>query len=114
MREIQVGEKTMRVRATPLALLFYKQEFKSDLLAELMNMQKLQTDPAAFDSVAMLQITWALNKANEPLQNSFPGFESWLSELDSFDFSDNALMTAILDEAQDGFFRGAAAAGAKG
>ena len=37
MREITIGEKTIRVRATPLALLYYRQEFKSDLVSSLIN-----------------------------------------------------------------------------
>ena len=38
MKEIKIGEKTIRVRATPLALLFYRKEFKADLLSDLIKM----------------------------------------------------------------------------
>lgn len=38
MREILIGEKTVRVRATPLALLYYRQEFKSDLVSDLIKL----------------------------------------------------------------------------
>lgn len=37
MRELTIGEKTIRVRATPLALLYYRQEFKADLVSDLIN-----------------------------------------------------------------------------
>ena len=37
MKEIMIGEKTIRVRATPLALLYYRQEFKADLVSDLIN-----------------------------------------------------------------------------
>ena len=106
MRELQIGDKTLRVRATPLALLFYRQEFGSDLIAGLMAMQNMQTDLTAFDSVAFLQVVWAMAKADSP--QGFPGFESWLAGLEGFDFSDADMMTAVVEEATDGFFRGAA------
>ena len=35
MREIKLGDKEVKIRATPLALLFYKQEFKSDLIGAI-------------------------------------------------------------------------------
>ena len=106
MRELQIGDKTLRVRANPLALLFYRQEFNADLIAGLMAMQNMQTDLTAFDSVTFLQVVWAMAKADSP--QGFPGFESWLAGLEGFDFSDADMMTAVVEEATDGFFRGAA------
>ena len=41
MREITISEKTIRVRATPLALLYYRQEFKTDLVGDLISMQEM-------------------------------------------------------------------------
>ncbi|MFX4263125.1 hypothetical protein ACOBQJ_13135 [Pelotomaculum propionicicum] len=38
MKEIKICEKTIRVRATPLALFFYRKEFKSDLLSDLIKL----------------------------------------------------------------------------
>ena len=52
MREISIGEKQIRLRATPLALLYYQQEFGSDLVGDLIKMQVIQEDPSRFDSVA--------------------------------------------------------------
>ena len=46
MREITIGEKTIRVRATPLALLYYRQEFKTDLVGDLISMQEMASTPA--------------------------------------------------------------------
>jgi len=51
MREITIGDKTIRVRATPLALLFYKQEFSVDLVGDLMSMQNMANDPSQFDAL---------------------------------------------------------------
>ena len=104
MREITIGEKQIRVRATPLALLFYKQEFKTDLIGDLISMQEMANDPSRFDSIKMLQLIWAMNKADKP--EGFPSFEGWLSNLDSIDFGDGDMMTAAIEEATDGFFRG--------
>ena len=104
MREIQIGEKTIRVRATPLALLYYRQEFKTDLIGDLMSMQAMATDPSQFDALKFLQIIWAMAKADKP--EGFPSFEAWLADMESFDFADNDIMTAVVEEATDGFFRG--------
>lgn len=104
MREITIGEKQIRVRATPLALLYYRQEFKADLVGDLISMQEMASDPSQFDSIKMLQLIWAMNKADKP--EGFPSFEGWLSNLDSIDFGDGDMMTAAIEEAEDGFFRG--------
>lgn len=104
MREITIGEKQIRVRATPLALLFYKQEFKTDLIGDLISMQEMANDPSRFDSIKMLQLIWAMNKADKP--EGFPSFEGWLSNLDSIDFADADITTTVIEEATDGFFRG--------
>lgn len=103
MREIVIDGKTVRVRATPLALLYYKQEFKSDLIGDLLKMQKMEKDPSQFDSLLFVQIVWAMAKADNP--KGFPGFEKWLEDLGSFDFSDEGLLLAVMEEATDGFFR---------
>jgi hypothetical protein len=104
MREITIGEKQIRIRATPLALLFYKQEFNTDLIGDLISMQVMATDPSRFDSIKMLQLIWAMNKADKP--EGFPSFEGWLGSLDGIDFADGDMMTAVIEEAEDGFFRG--------
>lgn len=104
MREITIGDKQLRLRATPLALLFYKQEFDADLIGDLVSMQAMTDDPSHFDAVKFLQLVWAMNKADNPKE--FPSFETWLSGLESFDFADEGLMAAIVEEAANGFFRG--------
>ena len=104
MREITIGDKTIRVRATPLALLFYKQEFKTDLIGDLISMQNMADDPSQFDAIKFLQLIWAMAKADDA--KDFPSFEAWLADMDSFDFADADIMTAVIEEATDGFFRG--------
>ena len=105
MKIIKIGEKEIGLKATPLALLYYRQEFKSDLIGDLLKMQAIADDPSALDSVALLQIAWAMNKAVEGKGNAFPHFESWLEQFEYVDFSDADTLTAIMNEAADGFFR---------
>lgn len=115
MRELHIGEQIVRVRATPLALLYYKQEFGSDLLGDLIGLvqsmsggnqeNKQDFDLTKFDSVAILRLIWAMAKADAFGKDKFPSFIEWLSTLDSFDLSDASIMTAAIEEATNGFFR---------
>ena len=104
MRELTIGEKAVRVRATPLALLFYQQEFKSDLIGDMIKMQSWSEDQANFNSIACLQLIWAMAKA-DAYGKPFPSFEGWLATLDSIDLSDTGFLVAALEEAADGFLR---------
>ena len=104
MREITIGEKQLRLRATPLALLYYRQEFKADLIGDLISMQNMADDPSQFDAIKFLQLIWGMAKADNA--KDFPSFEMWLATLDAIDFADNDVMTAVIEEATDGFFRG--------
>jgi hypothetical protein len=105
MRTIKIGEKEIGLKATPLALVYYKQAFGSDLVGDLVKMQKLEKDPSKLDSVFLLQLTWAMAKAHEGVGKKFPDFMTWVADLESFDFTDDAVLNAIIDEATDGFFR---------
>lgn len=105
MREITIGDKEIRVRATPLALLYYKQEFKSDLLGDLIKMQNLNEDMSNLDTIAFLQIAWAMNKADS-FGSQFHSFEKWLSGFESVDVTEPRFIKEVLEEAASGFFRG--------
>lgn len=110
MREIKIGDKTIRVRATALALLFYKQEFKSDLLGDMMKMVGAmdgngEVSVDNIDILFNLQLVWAMAKADSYGQ-PFPKFEEWLVTLgEDIDLSDPDFLVAALEEATDGFFR---------
>lgn len=108
MRELRTGDKTVRVRATPLALLYYRQEFKRDLLGDLVKMATVEKDPSQLDTIVLLQMVWAMAKADAYGQ-PFPSFQEWLAGLETIDLSDPGFLAAALEEAADGFFRGAAA-----
>lgn len=107
MRTIKIGSKDIGLKATPLALLFYKQEFKSDLIGDLIEMSAIEKDMSKIDTVTILQLVWAMNKAYNGLGKPFPNFDKWLDNLDGVDFADQSFMTEIIAEAEDGFFRGA-------
>ena len=107
MREIKIGEQTIGLRASPLALLFYKQEFGRDLVGDLMKLLNVEEEPETFDSVLFLQIAWAMAKAEKGLNKQFPSFINWVSNLEYFDVSDTNIIQPIADEALDGFFRAA-------
>jgi len=114
MRTVQIGNKELGLRATPLALLYYRQSFKKDLIEDLVSFQDMADmangDFSGFDSVKILQICYAMNKAAN-YGKSFPDFEKWLSELESIDFADEEFMLAVIEEATDGFFRSAGTGG---
>lgn len=104
MKVLNIGEQKVRVKATPLALLFYKQEFKTDLLGDLTKMMDIKKDMSKFDTVAILQLVWAMAKA-DAFGQTFPSFLEWVSKLDSIDLSDKDFLVAALEEATDGFLR---------
>lgn len=136
MRELNIGEQTVRVRATPLALLYYKQEFKGDLISDLikvtvsfkdiissatgkelanmtnvhqLDLSKIDTnilESFNFDAIALLKITWAMAKANS-YGKEFLCFESWLNSFEHINLFDKDFLAAALGEAANGFFRGA-------
>jgi hypothetical protein len=112
MRTVNIGGKDIGLKATPLALLYYRQAFKSDLVGDLLKMEKIEKDPTALDSVMILQAAWAMNRAAEG-NKSFPHFEAWLEQFEYVDFSDTDMLTEIMNEAAQGFFRGSVGRGAK-
>ncbi|MGF9909410.1 hypothetical protein [Brevibacillus porteri] len=131
MKELNIGNRKVRVRATALALLFYKQEFKSDLLGDLMKMAQgmagiqsllrkgendLQIDHdsmdlSQLDTVMLLQLIWAMAKADQ-FGKPFPSFFEWVSSIGDFNLFDPTILRAVMEEATEGFFRPGAKNGA--
>jgi len=107
MRTFQFANQEVRVRATPLALLYYKQEFRSDLVADMIILETFREDMSNFDSVLFLQLVWAMAKA-DAFGQPFPPFIEWLGQLEAVDFTDVQFLIGVLEEAADGFFRKAA------
>lgn len=126
VREIKFGEKTVQIRAVAPALLFYKQEFGSDLVGDMTKIingyeakeQKEEGDEevqgvshADFQALgninflSILQMAWAMAKADK-FGKPFPKFASWLHEYgEDIDFSDEDLVLDVVEEATKGFFR---------
>ena len=105
MRTIVLGNKEIGLKATPLALLFYKQEFGADLIGDLTKMSGVEKDLSKLDIVVILQMVWAMNKAYNGLGKAFPPFTKWLEEIESIDVTDPEFIGTIMAEAEDGFFR---------
>ena len=108
MRTTIIGGKKIQLRANPLALLFYKQAFDSDLIADLLKLQSLQSlqdgDFSSLDTVSLFQIAYAMNKAAKPT-DVFPKFEEWLAQFETIGFDDPQWIVDVVEEAADGFFR---------
>lgn len=108
MRTTPIGDKEIQLRANPLALLFYKQAFDRDLVGDIVQLQSLQSlqdgDFSGLDMIGLFRIAYAMNKAAEP-KASFPNFEDWLGSFETVGFDDPKWITAIVDEAMEGFFR---------
>ena len=108
MRTTNIGGKEIQLRANPLALLFYKQAFDSDLIADLLKLQSLQSlqdgDFSSLDMVSLFQIAYAMNKAAKPA-DVFPTFEEWLAQFETVGFDDPQWIIDVVEEAADGFFR---------
>lgn len=108
MRIIKIGDKEIGLKASPLALLYYQQDFKKDLIADLMSLQGLtkfaEGDYSALNSVLLLQILYVLNKAYN-FGKKFPDFNRWLAEFDSMDLME--IIPELVEEVEDGFFRSA-------
>lgn len=124
MREIRSGDQVLRVRASSLAIFFYKQEFKTDILKDISavlkdwtgnkkvaQMVKGKTDQNQVDLIdvipdgyTIMQITWALNKAQNSAEDiQTPRFEEWIKQHQ--DISVMEIMQDVLEEAMNGFFR---------
>ncbi len=132
MRELKVGEATLPVKATPLSLLFYRQEFGSDMTKDFLTVMKgfISMFPGAsgknledlseldvsgvtmdsisaaeIDTLGVLKLVWAMAKAGcypEP----WPRFEPWVASLDGVTVLDESFFAAALEVAADGLFRG--------
>lgn len=104
MRQIKIGDKEMKVRATALTLLYYKQEFNSDLVGDLLKVAECTKDPTKVDTILLLQMVWAMAKTEAfATKKPHPGFVEWLNQIDRLDMSDPSFFAAVMEEAADGF-----------
>lgn len=131
MRELISGDTIIRVRASNLALLYYQQEFGSDIVeatsaiyakyinlvqsitgqkdvtkidASKINYSSLDFSKLKLPGIDLLKIVWAMNKAQNTAESlQTPKFDEWLAKYDELKVSD--IQQAALEEAADGFFR---------
>ena len=120
MREVTIGDKTLRLKGSTLSLLHYQQEFGRDLLGDMVGMvagltgfQALtnggEIDPSKLDlskldSVAILRLIWTLARTATGVSSPFPSFMKWLEEHEDIDIFDPELLTAAMEEAKKIFF----------
>ena len=108
MRTAIIGGKEIQLRANPLALLFFKQAFDRDLVADILKLQSLQSlqdgDFSSLDTLSLFQIAYAMNKAAKPA-DVFPTFEEWLAQFETLGLDDPQWIIDVVEEAADGFFR---------
>lgn len=120
MREITIGDKTLRLRGSALSLLHYQQEFGRDLLGDLFKMFSTMTgrkvlhpdsidvgdmDFESLDSVSILRLIWTLARTAAGISSPFPSFMKWVEENEDIDIFDPELLTAAMEEAKKIFFR---------
>lgn len=105
MREVKIGDKTISIKATPIALLYYKQEFGTDMIADLIQLSQINESNVSINGLTLLQLVWAMNKAAEGVGKPFPSFANWLLSFENFDVTDADAIQSIINEAVDGFFR---------
>lgn len=106
MRDIKLGDKVIGARATTLALLFYKQEFKRPMVADYTKFSlALNEDENELDDMALLQFLWAMHRADcIGTDEKVPHFEAWLGTLEGIDFGDANLWKDVLTELGEGIF----------
>lgn len=106
MRIIELGNKEIELRATPLALLYYRQEFNADLMADFISLEALvnleKGDYSGLDTVKILQLIYAMNKASH-VGKPFPKFEAWLGNFEQLNLADAGWILGVIEEARDGF-----------
>jgi hypothetical protein len=134
MKEIKSGDTIIRVRGSNLALLYFHQEFKDDIvkatsrlyasfqsiaksflkgktMAEIenltvdsINLDEIDISAMMPNAIEVLKITWAMNKA----QNAAESIQTPCFEqwLEKYpDLSALEIMKDVLEEAKLGFFR---------
>ena len=100
MRDIEIGGERLTISASPLTGLIYKQEFGTSLLLDLDNCSE------RMDRYTLLQVAWAMAKTLR-YRLPFPSFADWAAVLKDIDFSDPEPFYPIIEEINQGFFRGA-------
>jgi len=93
--------ETMNLRATPVARLYYRQEFGCDIYESI---KVLTADDVTYESAVpeAVKLAWAMNKADNFAKNlSTPDYAQWLEKYKKFEFAAN--IQPIVREAAKGF-----------
>lgn len=105
MRVVVIGGHEFELVASPSTLYWYKCEFRDrDLISDLADATVARlSDPADIDGTTVAMIAWAMVKTAHG--GRFLGYNPWIAALGIEEFSYEQV-SAILEEAERGFFRG--------
>jgi hypothetical protein len=113
MRELNLGESILPVRATPVAMFFYRQEFDSDMSHDCLQVltwflgapddDECPDREPLLDAVAgALKLVWAMGKASA-WPKIWPAYGTWMDGLPDVEF-DASFVNEVLCVAEDGLF----------
>ncbi len=110
MRKIKIGSKNIVLRASPLALVFYKQIFDRDLLVDITKLELLSDSIKSnslegLDVVLLLQVAFVMAKCVDKTLSS--DFEAWVESFEYIDYGDLNWIIDVVEVAVQGFFRSA-------
>ena len=107
MKTVKIGDIDVDIKASPLTPMYYKQEFKADILIDLSKIGAIEKGSIVmFDTVILEQLIWAMAKTVNGPGKAFPNFEKWLSGFDTIELADQDFALAVIGEAEGGLFCG--------
>jgi len=112
MRTVELGGRTFDIKAGPLSIFYFNDEFGSSILTDYAKIfggkpedegQEFYESLAQFDWPSALRVTWALAKTATP--KDFPPFPRWIGGFEYLNMGDSDFVLAVLEEATHGLFR---------
>ena len=114
-RTVELGGREFTVKAGPLSIFYFHEEFGSSILEEYARMfasspeenaeKDLYEVLAQYDWSAALRMTWAFEKTASSSPNEFPSWQSWIAAFEYIDMGDHEFMGQVGEEATRGLFR---------
>jgi len=113
-RTVHLGGRTFTIKAGPLSLFYFHEEFGSSIMEDYARMFATSPEEAAeksfyellaqYDWPSALRLAWAFEKtaSSDP---DFPIWEAWIAAFDYIDMGDNEFIVQVGEEATRGLFR---------
>lgn len=99
MRNIELGNREIKIHASPLTPYIYKKNFNQTFSSDLIELSQIQDDMTKLDDVNVLQMIWAMEKTDN---NRIDDFETWLSKLEKVDLGE--VIQDVTEEAMNATF----------